>query len=180
MDVCHDHSVPSERNALIRSLKLPLAAAAAVLAIALAGCSPAATGVAAGASLPTAAEPAAAADAAVVEPVAATGAPGEPAEHLVTVQVTGKHPRAMVKTVVTTASGKESGGPMQEQKLPYTHELTIVEGQAFTKILVVAKYSDGASGTLSCSITVDGEEASAASATERKPATCQFLRPAGK
>lgn len=187
--------MPNERNALTRHLKPSVAAAAAVLAFALSGCSPTATNTATGASVPAAesvatetaastpesATPTASAGpASAADTAADAAASAAPEEHQVTVKVEGNHATAMVKTVVVTASGKKSGGAMSEQKLPYTHELTFVEGQPFTKILVVAKYPDGAAGALSCSITVDGGEASAATATQRKPATCQFVRPAGK
>ncbi|MFQ4149288.1 hypothetical protein AAGW05_11390 [Arthrobacter sp. LAPM80] len=107
---------------------------------------------------------------------AATTAPsGDAVARRVTVHVSGARGSALVKSVIVTGDGKESGGEMVQQTLPYTQELSIAAGQAFTKVFVLAKYPSGATDAISCSVSVDGKEVAANSSRNHQPVECLFI-----
>lgn len=106
---------------------------------------------------------------------AAGSAAGSAAGRAVTVNVQGSRSEALVKTVIVSAEGKESGGEMNTEKLPYNQELTLPGDSTFTKIIVVAKYANGATADLSCSITIDGSSVASDSSSGHKPAECLFV-----
>ncbi|MFB9165037.1 hypothetical protein [Arthrobacter psychrochitiniphilus] len=93
----------------------------------------------------------------------------------VTMHVEGAKSDALVKALVVTDDGKESGGEMTSQKLPFDQEVTLPAGAAFTKVLVLGKYASGATGEISCSISIDGVNVSSQSSTNHKPAECLFV-----
>lgn len=113
---------------------------------------------------PEAQEPAA-------EPEAAESAP-EASSRQVVMTVTGAKSSALVKTLVVTNDGKEQGGQMNTETLPFTQEVTVGVDQPFTKILVIAKYKDGQTGDIKCTIEIDGEEQATNSSTGHQPAEC--------
>lgn len=96
-------------------------------------------------------------------------------ERAVVIRVEGDQPSALVKTVIVTSDGKEEGGQMISQNLPFTHEVTLSPDQQFTKILVLGKYPDGKRANISCSIEIDGVEVSTNSSTTNRPAECLVL-----
>ncbi|MDO5752491.1 hypothetical protein [Arthrobacter sp.] len=111
-------------------------------------------------------------------PAAATAAPASqeaPAERKVTLHVEGAKSDALVKALVVTADGKESGGEMKTEQLPFNQELTLPADSTFTKILVLGKYASGATGEISCSISIDGKEVAAQKSDNHKPAECLFV-----
>lgn len=101
-------------------------------------------------------------------------------ERHATLSVTGAKDSALVKTLVISSDGKESGGEMKQQALPFTQELTIPAGTDFTKILVLGKYANGETGEISCSVAVEGKTVSTNSSTGHQPAECLVLENGGK
>ncbi|MFC8302657.1 hypothetical protein ACFUCV_03130 [Specibacter sp. NPDC057265] len=151
----------------------------ALLGLSLSACSPQAapadpaTEDAPAVAAPTTAEaPAASASG---SPDVAAPAAGSAGGKAVTVNVQGSRSEALVKTVIVSAEGKESGGEMNTEKLPYNQELTLPGDSTFTKIIVVAKYANGATADLSCSITIDGSSVASDSSSGHKPAECLFV-----
>ena len=116
-----------------------------------------------------------AAKAAASTPAAATKATTAPVGRKVVLHVEGAKSDALVKALVITADGKESGGEMTTQTLPFNQELTLPANSVFTKILVLGKYASGATGEISCSISIDGKEVAAQTSTDHKPAECLFV-----
>ncbi|UIK87628.1 hypothetical protein [Arthrobacter polaris] len=116
-----------------------------------------------------------AAKAAASTPAAATKATTAPVGRKVLLHVEGAKSDALVKALVITADGKESGGEMTTQTLPFNQELTLPANSVFTKILVLGKYASGATGEISCSISIDGKEVAAQTSTDHKPAECLFV-----
>lgn len=113
-------------------------------------------------------------------PTTATGSSVAAPERHIALSVTGAKESAQVKVLVVTSDGKQSGGDMKPQTLPFTHELTIPSGTNFTKILVLGKYTNGATGEISCSVTIDGKVVSTNTSTSHKPAECLVLENGGK
>ncbi|XBH22120.1 hypothetical protein V5R04_02500 [Jonesiaceae bacterium BS-20] len=96
-------------------------------------------------------------------------------ERQVVINISGAKSSALVKTLVITNDGKEQGGKMITQSLPFTQEVALATDNSFTKILVIAKYKDGQTGTLDCSIEIDGEVAATDSTTSHRPAECLVI-----
>lgn len=96
-------------------------------------------------------------------------------ERKVVINVEGAKSSALVKTLVVTNDGKEEGGKMNTETLPFTKELTVGADKPFTKILVIAKYKDGQTGNISCTVEIDGEEAAANSSNTHQPAECLII-----
>jgi len=89
--------------------------------------------------------------------------------------VTGAKDSALIKTVIVTGDGKETGGKMTTQTLPFTLEPELPEGSAFTKLLVIAKYPDGSKAEIACSIAVDGVVMDSNNSSTSKPAECLVI-----
>lgn len=122
--------------------------------------------------------PAASAPAASTEATAESSTTA--ADRKVTLEVKGAKSNALVKTLVITHDGKETGGKMVKEALPFTKDLTLPADTTLTKILVLGKYADGGTGDISCSITVDGKSESSNSSTGHKPAECLFIEKGAK
>ncbi|WP_326698104.1 hypothetical protein OG909_12600 [Streptomyces sp. NBC_01754] len=105
----------------------------------------------------------------------ANDASGAAAEQTVTLTVQGEKRNALVKTLVITADGKETGGRMVNESLPFSKKVTLPTATEFTKILIIAKYPDGAIGELSCDVSVDGKSLVGNTSTTHKPAECLFV-----
>lgn len=120
-----------------------------------------------GAQEPEAQEPAA-------EPEAEKSDPAATSRQVV-MKVTGAKSSALVKTLVVTNDGKEQGGQMNTQTLPFTQEVAVGVDQPFTKILVIAKYKDGQTGDINCSIEIDGQEQAVNSSSGHQPAECLIV-----
>ena len=140
-----------------------------LLGLALAGCS-------------TSAPESAAESSSSVETTSAAAAPSaKPSEKAgatkrkVTMHVEGAQSGALVKSLVVTADGLESGGEMTTQALPFDQEVSLPAESVFTKVLVLGKYASGASGEISCSISIDGVEVSSETSSNHKPAECTFV-----
>lgn len=103
----------------------------------------------------------------------ATEAPA--AERKVVINVKGDKSSALVKTLVVTNDGKEEGGKMNTETLPFTKELTVGADKPFIKILVIAKYKDGQTGDISCTVEIDGKEAASDSSKTHQPAECLII-----
>lgn len=93
----------------------------------------------------------------------------------VTMHVEGAQSEALVKALVVTGGGKETGGEMTSQTLPFDQQVTLPAGSVFNKILVLGKYASGATGEISCSISIDGVNVSSQSSSGHKPAECLFV-----
>ncbi|MCY0905298.1 hypothetical protein [Arthrobacter sp. H14-L1] len=98
-----------------------------------------------------------------------------PVGRLVSLHVEGAHANALVKTLVVTGDGKENGGDMQDVKLPFDQELTLPADASFTKVLVLGKYASGATGEISCTVTIDGRQVASQSSGNHRPAECLFV-----
>ncbi|GAA4376184.1 hypothetical protein [Paeniglutamicibacter cryotolerans] len=155
----------------------------ALLGLGLAGCSSAAAPaptVTVTASVPTQA-PAAATPSATTAPeaTATTAAPSPSTEaaveRRVVMTVTGAKDTALVKALVVTSDSKESDAQMRSQKLPFTREVTLPATTDFTKVLVLGKYSSGATGKISCTVSIDGKEVASSSSSSHQPAECLFI-----
>ena len=116
---------------------------------------------------------------AVSAPAASTEAAAESttaeAERKVTLEVKGSKSSALVKTLVITHDGKETGGKMAKESLPFTKDLTLPANTSLTKILVLGQNADGSTGGISCNITIDGKSETSISSTGHKPAECLFM-----
>lgn len=97
-----------------------------------------------------------------------------------TLEVKGSKSSALVKTLVITHDGKETGGKMAKESLPFTKELALPANTSLTKILVLGKHTDGSTGDISCSITIDGKSETSISSTGHKPAECLFIAKGAK
>lgn len=93
----------------------------------------------------------------------------------VTMHVEGAQSEALVKALIITDDGKETGGEMTTQTLPFDHEVTLPGGSVFNKVLVLGKYASGATGEISCSISIDGVNVSSQTSSNHKPAECMFI-----
>lgn len=101
-------------------------------------------------------------------------------ERKVAMHVEGAQSGALVKSLVVTADGKESGGEMTTQALPFDQEVSLPAESVFTKVLVLGKYASGATGEISCSISIDGVEVSSVTSNNHKPAECLFVENSSK
>lgn len=156
-----------------------------MLGLSLAGCStdapaPAAESSSAASATQEVTATETATEGAVTAPVATPAenskkATSAPAGRKVTLQVKGAKSDGVVKALVITADGKESGGEMKPEKLPFSQELTLPTDSVFTKILVLGKYPSGGTGEISCSISIDGKEVASQTSTSHKPAECLFV-----
>lgn len=95
----------------------------------------------------------------------------------VALQVNGAKAQALVKTLVITSAGKKSSGNMTSQSLPFEETIELTAGESITKILVLAKYTDGQTGEIACSISIDGKQISTDTTTSHKPAQCLVTNP---
>ncbi len=98
----------------------------------------------------------------------------------VTMHVEGAKSNALVKALVVTADGKESGGEMTSQTLPFDQEVTLPADSVFTKVLVLGKYPSGGTGEISCSISIDDVSVSSQASSSHKPAECLFVEKGSK
>lgn len=146
--------------------------AVALLGLSLSACSPAAPENT-GAEIASETSAASSTPAASATETSATA--GNVGERTVTVQVNGTQGSALIKSLVVTDDGKESGAEMTQQALPYTQTLSVPAGQTFTKIFVLAKYPSGATDDISCSVSVDGKEVAANSSNNHQPVECLFV-----
>lgn len=105
----------------------------------------------------------------------AAESPDAPAPIITTLSVTGAKDSALIKTVIVTGDGKETGGKMTTQTLPFTLEQELPEGSAFTKLLVIAKYPDASKAEIACSIAVDGVVMDSNNSSTSKPAECLVI-----
>ena len=96
-------------------------------------------------------------------------------DRTVTMHVNGAQNSALVKAIVVTGNGKESGGEMQQRSLPYTQEVSLPADTTLTKVLVIAKYPSGATDNISCTVTIDGNKVAAKTSTSHQPAECLFV-----
>lgn len=166
------------QNMLVKSLSV---AAIAALGVGLAGCSstdntPTPTVTVTETAEPQTQEPAAEPDAQepAAEPEPHESTPAATSRQ-VAMKVTGAKSSALVKTLVVTSDGKEQGGQMTTQTLPFTQEVTVGVDQPFTKILVIAKYKNGQTGDIKCAIEIDGQEQSTNSSSGHQPAECLIV-----
>ncbi|MEO6530140.1 MAG: hypothetical protein ABI563_17595 [Specibacter sp.] len=153
-------------------------ASVALLGLSLAACSPVALENAGAGNTSETTPPASSAT------VAAATEPSAPAHidggSTVTVKVNGTKGSALVKSLVVTDDGKETGAEMTQQTLPYTQTLSIPARQTFTKVFVLAKYPSGATDDISCSVSVDGKEVAANSSNNHRPVECLFVENSSK
>ncbi len=103
------------------------------------------------------------------------GTSGAAAERKVTLTVQGEKDNAMVKALVITADGKETGGRMVDETLPFSKKVSLRTETEVTKVLIIAKYRHGATGELSCDISIDGKSLASNTSTTHKPARCFFV-----
>lgn len=66
---------------------------------------------------------------------------------------------------------------MTSQSLPFEETIKLDAGERITKILVLAKYPDGQTGEIACSISIDGKQNSTDTSTSHKPAECFVTNP---
>lgn len=167
------------------SLSTIVGASTLLLGLALTGCSTSAPESAAETSNSSSSSKGAP-EAAVDADAPATAKPSEKVEskptdkagsqgRTVTMHVEGAQSEALVKALVVTDDGKETGGDMTSQTLPFDQEVTLPAGSVFNKVLVLGKYGSGATGEISCSISIDGVNVSRQTSSNHKPAECLFV-----
>lgn len=130
-------------------------ASCAALGLALVACSPGGSG-------------------SILDGINTTGA-APPSGSVIKMQVSGDQDTALVAANVTTGDGNEIGEKTKWQKLPYTQEFTVPQGQSLSKIFVYAQYTDNSKASISCSVEIDGKEVAAMSANNPHPLECLFF-----
>lgn len=153
------------------------AVAVALLGLSLAGCSPDTPApVADSAAATTPSQESTTAPIDVATSSATTSQEASTASgRMATLHVTGSRSEALIKTVVVTSDGKERNGEMTTKTLPFNEEITLPAESAFTKVLVLGKYANGATADISCTITIDGTEVASQTSSSHKPAECLFV-----
>lgn len=99
----------------------------------------------------------------------------EAAARTLNLKVTGAKDSALVKALVITSAHKAQDGQMTSHALPFEKKVELAKGEEITKVLVIGKYADGATGDIACSISIDGKEVKSNSSTGHKPAECLLV-----
>ncbi|MCS4276254.1 hypothetical protein M2390_001436 [Mycetocola sp. BIGb0189] len=106
----------------------------------------------------------------------ATESPAATGERRVEFTVTGDAGTALIRHVVVRADTDENADATM-QALPWsaTDTLRAEDSTDFHKLVLFAKNVDGASGSLTCEIRIDGEIVATQHTTGYQPVTCLYL-----